>query len=92
MTVANAYQSLLWSLSWPSKWSLPLKWKMPLSPFLILPIPPIVVVFVVVVVVVAAVVAHAVVLSFGKFKMGMVFDGQAVHWHAHFIFSLSNMP
>ena len=43
------------------------------------------------IVVVAAVVAHGIVLSFGKFKIGMVFDGQAVHRHAHFVFSPSNM-
>ena len=44
------------------------------------------------IIIVANVVAHAVVLSFRKFKMGMVFDGQAAHWHAHFTFSLNNMP
>ena len=58
---------------------------MTLSPFLIHPTPPIVVVA-------AAVVANAIVLSFGKFKMGMLFDKQAVYRHAHFSFSLSNMP
>ena len=54
---------------------------------LILPIPPIVVF-----IVVADVVAHAIVACFRNFKMGMLFDGRAVHWHAHFSFSLSNMP